>query len=121
MRAGGAARRAPRTVRTLRKRYRARRERFEALVAQHLPHARVTGLAAGIQCVLELPPGVAEASVLAEANALGLRIGGLAEYAADQEIAAAGTPALVVGVGAPPEHRFEQAVAVAIAAVEAAR
>ena len=110
-----------RSVRSLRKRYRARRERFEALVAQHLPRARVTGLAAGIQCVLELPPGVAEASVLAEANALGLRIGGLAEYAADQEIAAAGTPALVVGVGAPPEHRFEQAVAAAIAAVEAAR
>ncbi|WP_246149994.1 PLP-dependent aminotransferase family protein [Agromyces intestinalis] len=113
-----------RSVRGLRGRYRARRERFEALIAQHLPDARVVGLAAGIQCLLELPPGVDEAAAVAEASARGLRIVGLAEYAADAETpstAAARPPALVVGIGAPPEHRFEQAVAVVFAAVDAAR
>ncbi|UOE43004.1 PLP-dependent aminotransferase family protein [Agromyces larvae] len=113
-----------RSVRALRGRYRARRERFETLVAQHLPDARVVGLAAGIQCLLELPPGVDEAAAVAEASARGLRIVGLAEYAADAETpstAAARPPALVVGIGAPPEHRFEQAVAVVFAAVDAAR
>ncbi|WP_240665838.1 PLP-dependent aminotransferase family protein [Agromyces sp. LHK192] len=110
-----------RSVRSLRLRYRARRERFEAFVDRHLPGARVVGLAAGIQCLLELPPGVTEAEAVAEASARGLRIGGLAEYAADASTAASRRPALVVGIGAPPEHRFEQAMAALAAAVDAAR
>ncbi|MRG59302.1 aminotransferase class I/II-fold pyridoxal phosphate-dependent enzyme [Agromyces sp. CFH 90414] len=115
-----------RSVRELRRRYRGRRERFEELVAERLPDARVGGIAAGIQCLLELPPGVTEAVVVAEASARGLRIGGLAEYAAEADLAAdaaigsSGRPALVVGIGAPPQHRFEQAMAVVVAAVDAA-
>ncbi|WP_255368973.1 PLP-dependent aminotransferase family protein [Agromyces sp. CF514] len=109
-----------RSVRALRLRYRARRERFEAFVEANLPDARVVGLAAGIQCLLELPPGIAEEAVVAEAAALGLRIGGIAEYAVDPA-ATPRPPALVVGIGAPPDHRFDQAMAVVLAAVEAAR
>ncbi|MFF2372482.1 PLP-dependent aminotransferase family protein [Agromyces sp. NPDC058110] len=109
-----------RSVRALRLRYRARRERFEVFVEARLPDARVVGLAAGVQCLLELPPDVTEQAVVDEAAALGLRIGGLAEYAVDPA-AAPRPPALVVGIGGPPDHRFDQAMAVVLEAVERAR
>ncbi|WP_243695343.1 hypothetical protein [Agromyces protaetiae] len=107
-----------RSVRGLRARYRARRERFEAVVAERLPDARVSGLAAGIQCLLELPRGVSEARVVAEASARGVRTLGLADYAADGSVGAA-APAIVVGIGAPREHRFEAAIGALADAVDA--
>lgn len=110
-----------RSVRAARLRYRGRRERFEELVAAALPDARVTGLDAGLHCLLTLPPGVDEASVERAAAELGLRYAGLASYAADASTAASRPPTMVVGFGAPPEHRFEQAVAGVIASVDAAR
>lgn len=110
-----------RSVRTLRSRYRARRERFEELVAAALPDARVAGLSAGIHCLLELPPGIAERAVAEAGAARGLRFDGLAAYAADAGIASSRPPTMVVGFGAPPEHRFEHAVAAVVASVEAAR
>lgn len=110
-----------RSVRRSRLRYRARRERFEALISAALPDARVTGLEAGLHCLLELPPALAEATVERAASALGLRYGGLASYAADAATAESRPPTMVVGFGAPPEHRFEQAVAAVIASIEAAR
>src|SRR5690606_2277169 len=44
-----------RAVRRARARYRARRERLAAVVAEHLPGCRLRGLPAGLQAVLELP------------------------------------------------------------------
>ncbi|UOQ87857.1 PLP-dependent aminotransferase family protein [Agromyces endophyticus] len=110
-----------RAVRGARLRYRARRELLERLVAERLPDARIAGLEAGLHCLLELPPGIAEAEVVREAADLGLRYGGLASYAADGATAESRPPTMVVGYGAPPEHRFEHAIAAVIASIEAAR
>ncbi|MFB9641143.1 PLP-dependent aminotransferase family protein [Agromyces lapidis] len=110
-----------RAVRGARLRYRARRERFERLVAEGLPGTRVAGLEAGLHCLLELPAGVGEPEVEQAGASLGLRYGGLAGFAADAATAASRPPTMVVGYGAPPEHRFEQAVAAVVASVEAAR
>lgn len=110
-----------RAVRGARLRYRARRERFERRVAEGLPGSRVTGLDAGLHCLLELPAGVREADVERAGAEIGLRYGGLAGYAADAATAGSRPPTMVVGYGAPPEHRFDQAVAAVIASVEAVR
>ncbi|WP_394553312.1 PLP-dependent aminotransferase family protein [Agromyces sp. MMS24-JH15] len=109
-----------RTVRTLRLRYRARRERFEDLMAEALPGSRVVGLAAGIHCLLELPDGIAEADVTTAAAARGLRVDGLSAYAAAPEYASARPPAMVVGFGAPPAHRYEESLGVVIEAIRVA-
>lgn len=111
-----------RTVRSLRLRYRARRERFEAVMALDVPGSRTVGLAAGIHCLLELPDGVAEADVSAAAAALGLRVDGLGAYAAGPpDLVGARPPAMVIGYGAPPAHRFEDALGAVVAAIGAAR
>ena len=110
-----------RTVRTLRLSYRARRERFEEVMAAGVPDARVRGLAAGLHCLLELPAGVAEADVSAAAATRGLRVDGLAAYAADPALAGGGPPSMVVGFGAPPAHRFEEALAEVVRAIDVVR
>ncbi|MET4159925.1 PLP-dependent aminotransferase family protein [Agromyces sp. PvR057] len=110
-----------RSVRTLRTRYRARRERLEAKLAEGAPDARVLGLAAGIHCLLELPDGVVEAAVVEAGAERGLRFDGLAAYAADPPTASSRPPTMVVGFGAPPDLRFEQAVAAVIGSIDAAR
>ncbi|MFF2275915.1 PLP-dependent aminotransferase family protein [Agromyces sp. NPDC058126] len=110
-----------RAVRGARLRYRARRERFERLIAEGLPGTRVAGLEAGLHCLLELPAGVGELDVERAGAAIGLRYGGLAGYAADAVTADSRPPTMVVGYGAPPEHRFDRAVAAVVASVEGAR
>ena len=87
-----------------------------ARVADDLPGCRITGLAAGLHCLLELPPATSETQVTEAAERLGLRFDGLASYRL------AGSewrhpPAMVVGYGAPPSHRFDEAIDVAIRAV----
>ncbi|WP_395245351.1 PLP-dependent aminotransferase family protein [Agromyces sp. MMS24-K17] len=109
-----------RTVRTLRLRYRARRERFEELMTEGAPGSRVVGLAAGIHCLLELPDGVAEHDVSEAAATRGLRVDGLGAYAATPDLVDARPAAMVVGYGAPPAHRFEEALAVVVEAIRVA-
>ncbi|KRE30854.1 PLP-dependent aminotransferase family protein [Agromyces sp. Soil535] len=108
-----------RNVRRLRAEYRARRLALESLVADELPGCRVAGLAAGLHCLLDLPVGTTEARVTEEADRLGLRFEGLASFRLR------GTPwrhppAMVVGYGAPPPHRFDEAIGLAIRAIRAA-
>ncbi|MDR6906996.1 GntR family transcriptional regulator/MocR family aminotransferase [Agromyces sp. 3263] len=105
-----------RNVRRLRAEYRARRLALEARVADDLPGCRITGLAAGLHCLLELPPATSEMQVTEAAERLGLRFDGLASFRL------AGSewrhpPAMVVGYGAPPSHRFDEAIDVAIRAI----
>lgn len=107
-----------RNVRRLRAEYRARRLALEARVADELRGCRVTGLSAGLHCLLELPPGTSEEQVSEEAERLGLRLAGLRSFRLD------GTewrhpPAMVVGYGAPPAHRFDEALDLTICAVGA--
>jgi GntR family transcriptional regulator/MocR family aminotransferase len=94
-------------VRRRRLAYRRRRDRLVAALTEHVPAARVTGIAAGLHALVELPPGRSESSVVAAAARRGLELQGLGEYATG---AATHPPALVVGYATPPESAFATAV-----------
>ncbi|WP_064314965.1 PLP-dependent aminotransferase family protein [Cellulosimicrobium sp. I38E] len=111
-----------RAVRRARARYRARRERLATLVAEHLPGGRLLGLPAGLQAVLELPPGTDEDAVVDRAARRGAELLALGAYAVEPGLPGAGAPttgspppsrapAVVVGYGAPRDHQVEQAFA----------
>ncbi len=97
-----------RQVRRARLAYRRRRDRLVATLRQHAPRLRVTGIAAGLHALLELPPGSAEDDLVARAARRGLAVEGLAPYCAPGHPRG---PALVLGYGTPPEHAFTGALA----------
>jgi GntR family transcriptional regulator/MocR family aminotransferase len=115
-----------RHVRRSRLAYRRRRDRLAAALGREAPRVRVTGIAAGLHALCELPPGLTEDQVVARAAARGLEVEGLARYratatnqangsATDRATSAdrgqPGRQALVIGYGSPPEHSFSGAVA----------
>jgi GntR family transcriptional regulator/MocR family aminotransferase len=97
-----------RQIRLTRLAYRRRRDRLAAALREQAPRVRVTGIAAGLHALAELPAGEREDEVTARAAARGLSVEGLASY----RMAADGRgPALVVGYGRPPAHAFTTALA----------
>ncbi len=96
-----------RQVRRARLAYRRRRDRLAATLRQasRLP---VSGIAAGLHALLELPPGSAEDDLVARAARHGLAVEGLGPYCAPGHRRG---PALVLGYGTPPEHAFTGALA----------
>ena len=97
-----------RQVRHARLAYRRRRDRLAAALHRHAPHVRVTGIAAGLHALVELPANHREEEVIARAAARGLALEGLASYSATGN---GHNPALVVGYGRPPDHTFTTALA----------
>lgn len=97
-----------RHVRQMRQRYRARRNRLAAALAEHAPHIEPTGIAAGLHAVLRLPPGT-ESSTVEAAAAQGIALDGLAGYRHPD--AAAAFDGLVVGYAAPSDHALTPALA----------
>ena len=101
-----------RHVRRARLAYRRRRDRLVAVLRQQAPQVRLTGIAAGLHVLCELPPGpdaaAAEQDVVARAAARGLAVAPLAPY---RVTGRHDRPALIVGYGTPPEHAFSGAVA----------
>lgn len=94
-----------RHVRRMRGHYRRRRDRLVAAVARCAPRVRVSGIAAGLHAVLELPAdGPGEAELVARAERQGLALSGMALFGSGA------SPALVVGYGTPPEHAFAGAL-----------
>ncbi len=101
-----------RHIRRSRLAYRRRRDRLAAALGREAPRVRVTGIAAGLHALCELPPGLTEEHVTGRAAARGLDVDGLAVYrAAAAPPGRPGRQALVVGYGSPPEHAFSGAVA----------
>jgi len=98
-----------RHVRRCRLMYRQRRDRLVAMLAERVPQARVTGLAAGMHAVVELPDGADEDAVVARASSRGLAVEGLGAFASIPREGRA--PALVIGYGTPPAHAFTSALA----------
>ncbi|MGW3632372.1 MocR-like pyridoxine biosynthesis transcription factor PdxR [Streptomyces sp. NPDC005122] len=97
-----------RHVRRMRQRYRKRRDRLVAALAERAPHIEVTGIAAGLHAVLRLPPGT-ERSAVKAATWQGLALDGLAEFRHPR----ATTPVpdgLVVGYATPSEHAYGAAL-----------
>ena len=101
-----------RHVRSMRLRYRRRRDQLVAALAERAPGVRVTGMAAGLQAVLELPRGT-ERSVVQAAAWQGLAVSGMAEFR--YEVAGSGwrlpdRDALVVGYAAPSDSAWAGAL-----------
>jgi len=96
-----------RQVRRARLAYRRRRDRLTwALVGQG---RHVTGIAAGLHVVLELPGTDAERQAVARAAEHGLAIDGLERYRAPA--VSDDRAGLVIGYGRPPEHAYTTALA----------
>ncbi|MEQ4725061.1 PLP-dependent aminotransferase family protein [Nonomuraea sp. B19D2] len=97
-----------RHLRRMRKVYRRRRDQLTTTLARRAPHIRVSGIAAGLHAVLDLPPGTEDAALRA-ARRLGLALDGLGAY---RHPAGAMPPrdGLVIGYGTPPEHLFTAAL-----------
>lgn len=96
-----------RHVRRMRLHYRRRRDRLVAALAERAPRVQVSGIAAGLHAVLELPPDAGPlAAVVDRARARGLALSGLPVYGAP----ATGPAALVIGYGTPPDHAFTGAL-----------
>ncbi|MEU1277772.1 PLP-dependent aminotransferase family protein [Streptomyces sp. NPDC005805] len=95
-----------RHVRGMRLRYRRRRDELVAVLAERAPRVRVSGIAAGLHAVLELPPGT-EQDALRAAAWQGLQVQGLARFR--HPSAPADLPApegLVVGYGTPSDSAW---------------
>ncbi|MGW7007427.1 PLP-dependent aminotransferase family protein, partial [Streptomyces sp. NPDC054933] len=105
-----------RHVRRMRLRYRQRRDRLVTALAARAPGVRVSGIAAGLHVVVELPEGSPpERELVKRAAQHGLAVTGMELYGGS----AADRPALVVGYGTPPEHSFAGALRALCAALAA--
>ncbi|MGC9540343.1 PLP-dependent aminotransferase family protein [Streptomyces sp. UG1] len=100
-----------RHVRRMRQRYRSRRDRLVAALAEHAPHIEVTGVSAGLHAVLRLPPGT-ERSTVKAATWQGIALDGLAAFR-HPEATEPDMPVrdgIVVGCATPSEHAYEAAL-----------
>ncbi|MET8328741.1 PLP-dependent aminotransferase family protein [Streptomyces sp. NPDC005181] len=96
-----------RHVRSMRLRYRRRRDQLVAALAEQAPALRISGIAAGLHAVLELPEGT-ERSVIQAAAWQGLALEGLDRFRhADAE---PGGDALVLGYGSPTDSAWAGAL-----------
>ena len=89
-------------------RYRARRNRLVATLAERAPHVSVTGIAAGLHAVLRLPPGT-EAATLKAAQWRGIALDGLDWFRQADTMPTHGD-GLVVGYAAPSDHAYASAL-----------
>ncbi|MGI8880796.1 MAG: PLP-dependent aminotransferase family protein [Jatrophihabitans sp.] len=101
-----------RHVRRARTSYRRRRDRLILCRDRLAPDVRVTGIAAGLHAVLELPGRaggpVAERALVERAGRRGLALHGLSAFELTPGTAA--PLSIVVGYGTPPDHAFEPAL-----------
>src|SRR6266536_297341 len=97
-----------RHIRRCRLMYRRRRDRLVALLREQAPRARVTGVAAGMHAVLELPAGWDEDDIIERARTRGLALEGLGAYGT---LDGTRPPALIIGYGTPPAHAYTAALA----------
>lgn len=98
-----------RHIRRMRLKYRRRRDELVAALAQRAPRVRLSGVAAGLQALVELPHGTERAVVEAAARR-GLSVSGLSEYRfAQPEVESMSNPrdALVVGYSSPSDSAWE--------------
>ncbi|MEU6013237.1 PLP-dependent aminotransferase family protein [Streptomyces sp. NPDC047515] len=96
-----------RHVRSMRLRYRRRRDQLVEVLAERAPGVRVSGIAAGLHAVLELPEG-SEASVMRAAAWQGLALEGLSGFRHPE--AGPGRDALVIGYGTPTDSAWAGAL-----------
>jgi GntR family transcriptional regulator/MocR family aminotransferase len=95
-------------VRRVRIRQRARRDAMLGALREHLPHAQVLGVAAGLHLLVTLPAGntADDVALAAEANAAGVLVHPLSTHRITP-----GPPGLVLGYAAQAPDRIRDAVA----------
>ena len=93
-----------RHLRTVRRRYRTRRDALVTALAEELPHWKVRGVAAGLHALVDLPEGSDEEALTAAAAAHGVRIQPLAPLRF-----APGPPGLVLGYAGLTPSRLTDA------------
>ena len=97
-----------RHVRRMRSRYRGRRDRLLAMLAERAPRVRPVGIQAGLRVLLELPPGGLTArEVVRRGRRASIELTALGPLHHDGH---ADPDGLVVGYAAVPEHDFENAL-----------
>ncbi|MGX1883298.1 MocR-like pyridoxine biosynthesis transcription factor PdxR [Streptomyces sp. NPDC055287] len=96
-----------RHVRSMRLRYRRRRDQLVAALAERAPEVRVTGIAAGLHAVLELPADT-ERSVVQAAAWQGLALNGVGSFR--HPSVRRDRDALVVGYATPPDSAWTGAL-----------
>jgi GntR family transcriptional regulator/MocR family aminotransferase len=96
-----------RQIRRTRLAYRRRRDRLAAALRRQERH--ITGIAAGLHAVLDLPGAEAERQVIARAARHGLALQGLDSFRAPGS--SADRAGLVIGYGRPPDHAYTTALA----------
>ncbi|WP_086559442.1 PLP-dependent aminotransferase family protein [Streptomyces africanus] len=97
-----------RHLRRMRQHYRRRRDLLASTLAERAPHIRVSGVAAGLHAVLELPENTEEAALRA-ARRQGLALDGLRTYR-HPDSTMPPRDGLVIGYGTPPDHAFAAAL-----------
>ncbi|WP_320775270.1 PLP-dependent aminotransferase family protein [Streptomyces sp. CRN 30] len=97
-----------RHLRRMRQHYRRRRDLLAHTLAARAPHIRVSGVAAGLHAVLELPRNTEDAALRA-ARRQGLAVDGLRPYR-HPDSAMPPRDGLVIGYGTPPDHAFTAAL-----------
>jgi GntR family transcriptional regulator/MocR family aminotransferase len=101
-----------RHVRLMRLHYRRRRDQLVAAVTNRSRRVRVTGMAAGLQAIVDLPAGT-EKQVVAAAEIRGLGISGLSQFRCEKAGPGWDFPdrdALVVGFGGPSDSAWPSAL-----------
>ncbi|HEY2551933.1 MAG TPA: PLP-dependent aminotransferase family protein [Streptosporangiaceae bacterium] len=106
-----------RHVRRARLGYRRRRNWLVSALAEHARVDRVTGIAAGLHAVAELPGQLAEDAAVTSAARAAVAVDRLGSYALGRHYR---HHALVIGYATPPGHSYTTAVARLCAAIAAA-
>jgi GntR family transcriptional regulator/MocR family aminotransferase len=97
-----------RHLRHCRTRYRRRRDRLAAAAHDHLPLARLSGVAAGLHAVLQLPgTNASESGLLAHLAERSITVDGLTQFYRRADESPLG---IVIGYAAPPEHGYSDAL-----------
>jgi len=87
---------------------RGRRDALAAALAEHLPQARLRGIAAGLHAAVELPPGADEHAIASAAALRGVRVEPLSQHRFDPS---AGPPGLLLGYGSMSEPAIRRGIA----------
>jgi GntR family transcriptional regulator/MocR family aminotransferase len=96
-----------RHLRRMRALYGARRQTLVEALARHMPHAVVSGVAAGLHTLALLPPGTDEPAFVAEALERGILLHGLGTSRFEP---GSGPPGLIMGYGNVTPASIEQGV-----------
>lgn len=96
-----------RHLRRMRQVYRARRDLVASLLGKLLPEQRVSGIAAGLHVLLEMPTAEAAEAVRIEAETAGIAVESLEQHSF---ACRAGPAGLLIGYGGLPEPSLEHAI-----------